>query len=225
MPGVQNAFILSGEDAFAPVWKSRRMDALLPTLTTPTLTTTRRVLHVGCGAPSPDKLPTHFFAAGEWQELRLDIDPDVAPDVVASITDMAAVPGCSVDAVWSSHNLEHLFPHEVPLALAEFRRVLKPDGFALMTMPDLQQIAELVAADRLAEPAYMSPMGPISPLDMLYGHGASLARGNAFMGHRGGFTARTLEAALRGAGFPIVRVMRDGSYALWATAYRGGVTG
>jgi SAM-dependent methyltransferase len=191
----------------------------------PSLTKTRRVLHVGCGAPSPDKLPAAFFAPGAWAEIRLDIDPDVEPDVIASITDMAAVPSGSVDAVWSSHNLEHLFPHEVPLALAEFRRVLKPDGFALMTMPDLQQIATLVAADRLAEPAYMSPMGPISPLDMLYGHGASLASGNVFMGHRGGFTARTLEAALLDAGFPIVRVMRDGNYALWATAYRGGIKG
>jgi SAM-dependent methyltransferase len=192
------------------------MDTLPPQLQT------RCVLHVGCGAASPDKLPGHFFPAGEWREIRLDIDPDVAPDVVSSITDMAAVPDGSVDAVWSSHNLEHLFPHEVPLALREFRRVLKPDGFALMTMPDLQQVAKLVAEDRLTEPAYMSPMGPITPLDMLYGHGGSLAQGNAFMGHRGGFTARSLESSLLAAGFPIVRVVRDQSFALWATAYMGG---
>ena len=43
----------------------------------------------------------------------------------------------SVDAVFSSHNIEHLYPHEVPLALKEFMRVLKPDGFVLMTCPDL----------------------------------------------------------------------------------------
>jgi SAM-dependent methyltransferase len=182
----------------------------------------RLVLHVGCGAASPEKLPVHFFPAAEWREIRLDIDPDVAPDVLASITDMAAVPAASVDAVWSSHNLEHLFPHEVPLALAEFRRVLKPGGFALMTMPDLQQIARLVAEDRLTDPAYLSPMGPITPLDMLYGHGASLAAGNVFMCHRGGFTARSLETALIAAGFPIVRVVRDEAFALWATAYMGG---
>jgi SAM-dependent methyltransferase len=194
------------------------MDALPETLAK------RHVLHVGCGAAAPEKLPGFFFPAGEWREIRLDIDPAVDPDVIASITDMASVPDASVDAVWSSHNLEHLFPHEVPLALAEFRRVLKPDGFALMTMPDLRQIAALVAADRLMEPAYLSPMGPITPLDMLYGHGGSLASGNAFMGHRGGFTARSLEAALRAAGFPIVRVVADASYALWATAYMGGVT-
>lgn len=186
--------------------------------------TQKRVLHVGCGAPNPAKLPAMFFPADSWAELRLDIDATVAPDIVASITDMRAVADASVDAVWSSHNLEHLFPHEVPLALAEFRRVLKPDGFALMTMPDLQQIAALVAEDRLTEAAYMSPMGPITPLDMLYGHGASLAQGNAFMGHRGGFTVRSLEAALLAAGFPQVRVMRDGAFALWATGWMAAAT-
>ena len=150
------------------------------------------------------------------------VDPGVAPDIVASITDMAAVASGSVDAVWSSHNLEHLHAHEVPVALREFHRVLAPAGFALVTMPDLQRVAELVAADRLAEPAYLSPAGPIAPLDMLFGHGTAIARGNGFMAHRTGFTARTLEAALLAAGFPIVRVVRDAAFALWGAAYKGG---
>jgi predicted SAM-dependent methyltransferase len=75
------------------------------------------VLHVGCGAASRDKLPAHSIPAKEWAEIRLDLDPVVEPGLVASITDLAAVPDASVDAVWSPHNLEHLFPHEVPLAL------------------------------------------------------------------------------------------------------------
>jgi SAM-dependent methyltransferase len=179
----------------------------------------RRVLHVGCGAADAGKLPAEWFSAAGWHEVRLDIDPAVAPDIIASITDMPAVGTGSVDAVWSAHNIEHLYPHEVPLALAEFRRVLKPEGFLLLTLPDLQQVAALVAEDRLTDPAYVSPAGPITPLDMLYGFRASLAQGNTFMGHRGGFTARTLQAALVAAGFPLVRVVRDGSFGLWATAY------
>lgn len=178
----------------------------------------RLLLHVGCGPAAPGKLPPQVFAPGAWREIRLDIDPGVAPDILASITDMRAVADGSVDAVWSAHNLEHLAAHEVPRALAEFRRVLKPGGFALITVPDLQQVAALVAADRLAEPAYQSPAGPIAPLDMLYGHGAAIAAGNGFMAHRTGFTARSLEAALVAARFDAVQVVRDQHFALWATA-------
>lgn len=195
--------------------------------TTPALDTadlvpplTRSVLHVGCGPADPAKLPAAFFPAGEWRELRLDIDPGVAPDIVASITDMAVVPSGSVQAVWSAHNLEHLAAHEVPLALAEFHRVLAPAGFVLVTMPDLQQVAALVAEGRLEDPAYISAMGPIAALDMLYGHRASIAAGNHFMGHRTGFVATTLARHLEIAGFQNVRVQRDGHFALWASGVK-----
>src|SRR5689334_12552624 len=128
--------------------------------------TAKTVLHVGCGHAKVHSA----FSGHEWHELRLDIDPAVKPDIIASITKMTAVPDESVDAVWSSHNLEHLYPHEVPHALREFRRILKPEGFALITLPDLQQVAKLVAADSLDEPAYVAPAGPVAPLDMLYGY-------------------------------------------------------
>lgn len=180
----------------------------------------RFVLHVGCGPANPAALPAAFFPGEAWAEIRLDIDPAVRPDVVASITDMTPVASGSVDAVWSAHNLEHLHPHEVPRALAEFFRVLRPGGIAVVTLPDLRQVAELVAADRLTEPAYVSPAGPISALDMLYGHGAAIAGGNVFMGHRGGFTARTLATALEEAGFAPVQVVPDGHFALWAMAHK-----
>ena len=179
----------------------------------------KQVLHVGCGAFAPGKLHP-AFGVEEWSELRLDIDGAVAPDIVASITDMAEVTDGSVDAVFSSHNLEHLYPHEVPLALAEFRRVLKPAGFALVTMPDLQSVARLVADGRLTDPAYISGLGPITPLDMLYGFGPALAADNLFMAHHTGFTGRSLQAALSGAGFGYSVVQRDvPRFCLWAIAF------
>ena len=181
---------------------------------------TRTVLHVGCGAPDPAKLPAAFFPVGAWSEMRLDIDPGVAPDIIASITDMPMVPGASVDAVWSAHNLEHLAAHEVPLALSEFHRVLAPGGFVLVTMPDLQQVASLIAEGRLEDAAYMSAMGPIAPLDMLYGYRPTIAAGNSFMGHRTGFVAATLQTHLERAGFQQVRVQRDGHFALWGSGIK-----
>ena len=136
--------------------------------------------------------------------------------------DMSAVESDSMDAVFSSHNIEHVYPHEVPKALAEFRRVLKPDGFAVITCPDLQSVCALVAEDKLLEPAYTSPAGPIAPLDILYGHRPALARGNHFMAHKCGFTQKVLAGSLQAAGFPkTISRRRDAPYFdLWVIGTR-----
>ena len=122
----------------------------------------------------------------------------------------------SVDAVFSSHNIEHLYPHEVPIALAEFHRVLKPDGFVLLTCPDLQSVCARVANDQLTEAAYQSAKGPITPLDILYGHRASLKDGNLYMAHRCGFTKKVLAATFSLAGFDVRVLARPARYDLWA---------
>ena len=106
------------------------------------------------------------------------------------------------------------------MALAEFVRVLKPGGVVLLTMPDLQRVAELIVQDKLDEPAYVSPAGPIAPLDILYGHRPQIAMGNVFMAHRTGFTARTLAQVLANAGFDRVKVDRGKSFDLWAVGYK-----
>jgi predicted SAM-dependent methyltransferase len=176
-------------------------------------------LHVGCGGKRKDQT-TRGFNTPQWRELRLDIDAAVQPDIVGTMLDMAALADASVDALFSSHNIEHLYPHEVPLALKEFLRVLKPEGFAVLTCPDLQSACALIAEDRLTEPAYSSPAGPIAPLDILYGHRASLAQGNLYMAHRCGFTQKVLMATLQAAGFAAVAGARRAHpfYDLWAVA-------
>ena len=179
----------------------------------------KTVLNVGCGYPLRQKLHPHFHGA-DWQEIRLDLDPAVQPDIVCSITDMSPVADCSVDAVWSSHNLEHLQRYEVPRALDEFFRVLRPRGVLLMTLPDLRQVAQLVVEDRLEDQAYTSPSGPITALDMIFGHTASLARGNRFMAHRTGFTALTLQKALAEAGFADIAIRQGNCFDLWASAHK-----
>lgn len=177
----------------------------------------KTVLHVGCGVHTPEKLH-ETFRGPDWREVRLDVNPKVKPDILASITDMRVIPDASYEALYSSHNLEHLHPHEVPLALKEFYRVVKPYGFVLLTVPDLQQVAEYVAADKAEEAILMTNKGPIAPLDVMYGFRPFLAAGNLFMAHNFGFTASTLRAALLQAGFVDVAVERDGKFNLWATA-------
>lgn len=81
-------------------------------------------LNIGCGnhrAPEP------------W--INVDIQPDLEPDVVASIT---ALPfdDDSVTDIYCGHVLEHVLFDELPVALAEVRRVLARDGRACFVGPD-----------------------------------------------------------------------------------------
>ena len=166
-------------------------------------------LHVGCG-PKRKNQTTRGFNTPEWAEIRLDIDASVQPDVIGTMVDLSAVESDSVDAIYSSHNIEHLYPHEVPLALAEFLRVLKPDGFFVVTCPDLQSVCKLIAEDKLTDTAYTSPAGPIAPLDILYGHRPAMAKGNLYMAHRCGFTQKVLSGTLQSCGFKSVATMARG---------------
>jgi hypothetical protein len=125
-----------------------------------------------------------------------------------------------LDAVYSSHNIEHLYHHEVAPALHEFRRVLKTNGFLLVTTPDLQEVATHMADGKLEDALYHSPMGPIAAMDILFGHRKSVAAGNRFMAHRSGFTGDTLGAALIHAGFSAAVVRRlPSTFGLAAVAF------
>jgi len=120
---------------------------------------------------------------------------------VGTLTDMKSVETGSVDAVYSSHNIEHIFPHEVPIALKEFYRVLKEDGIVVITCPDLQSAGEAIAQDKLFESLYESTMGSVTAFDILYGHRKTTADGNVFMIHKGGFTYSSLNSSFFKAGF------------------------
>jgi hypothetical protein len=181
--------------------------------------TAKVLLHIG-RTDGHEKLPPVFCNPG-WREIRRDIDPAVRPDFVAGMTDMRVVSNGNVDAVYSLHAINHLCPHEVPLALQEMHRVLKPTGFAFIMLPDLQEVARYVAEGKLEDPLYMSPAGPITPLGILYGHQPSVASGHASATPRTGFTNTTLAAALIKAGFAAVMVQREPSAcALTAIAFR-----
>ena len=182
----------------------------------------KTILHVGPGHRNNGaKLPA-VFQGGEWKEIRLDIDPANEPDIVGSMLDMAAVADASVDAIYSAHNIEHVYAHEVPQVLKEFLRVLKPDGFLVVTCPDLQTVCQRVVEDKLGDAAYTSQAGPITPLDILYGHGAALAAGHHYMAHKCGFTLKTLTQALHTAGFATSAGKRRlRGLDLWVVASKG----
>ena len=178
----------------------------------------QKFLHVGCGGKHKDDT-TPAFASEDWQEVRLDIDKSANPDIISSVLDLSVIESESFDAIYSSHNIEHVYSHEVQIMLTEFLRVLNNNGFFIVTCPNLLPVARLIVEDKLTEPAYVSPAGPISPLDILYGHGVSIERGKDFMAHKTGFTPKSLKAALLTAGFKSVGMLaRDTPLDIWAVA-------
>jgi SAM-dependent methyltransferase len=171
--------------------------------------------NLGCGPKGQARLPAYF---DEWRELRIDIDPGVAPDILADITDLSAIETGSVDAVYSAHCLEHLYLHQVGGAIAEVHRILAEDGFLCLVVPDLQAVAEYIATDRLHEVVYESPAGPVTAHDMIYGFGPYLARGADGMAHRCGFTPTLLLRHLQVAPFAEIVLKRRANQELAAVA-------
>jgi SAM-dependent methyltransferase len=177
----------------------------------------RLLLNLGSGPPGASWLPALF---SDWRQLRVDVDPRAVPDIVADAVDLSSIASGVADAVWTAHCLEHLYAHDVPLALAEIRRVLKDDGFGCILVPDLQRIAAFVAEDRMHEPIYTSPAGPVCPHDVLFGFGPALARGHLSMAHRCGFTPTGLIGQLNAAGFGGYAVLRRANFELAAVVRR-----
>jgi ubiquinone/menaquinone biosynthesis C-methylase UbiE len=174
-------------------------------------------LHVGCGPHS--KINLKGFES--WHEVRLDIDPLVYPDIVGTLTDMSGAKTSGFGALYSSHNIEHVYPHEVPTVLKEFHRVLDDDGFVVITCPDLQSVGAQLAMGRLIEPLYESPAGPISALDIIYGHRGFIANGNHYMAHKSGFTFPVLSRLFSEAGFAqTYGAAMPQTYDIWMLAFK-----
>lgn len=142
-----------------------------------------RVLAVGCGSE-----PLDWWAG--FEVVRLDVDPRTTPDIVASMVALGDIG--PFEAVYCSHALEHLYPHEVPRALSEFYRVLAPMGVAVIVVPNLDGVP---ATD---EPLPGSPH--LTGLHLYYGE-AQLIEEFPHMAHHSGFVPDTLRAVLEAAGF------------------------
>ena len=185
----------------------------------------RILLHVGCGHATLASIPLTGFQNSNWHEVRLDADKSVDPDIVGTMVTMDAVEDGFADALFSSHGIEHLYWHDVPLALAEFKRVLKDGGFVVITCPDVQAAAQMIAEDKMFETAYQSAAGPITPFDILYSYRPFVAANPEWMSHHCGFTLSTLMAVLKDAGFATVNGMRRPSgFDLWVLASKSSRT-
>jgi ubiquinone/menaquinone biosynthesis C-methylase UbiE len=178
----------------------------------------KTVLHIGAGG---GKVPQDMFPETEWEEVSLDINPDVKPDIIASSIRIDGVSDNTFDAAYSSHSIEHLYAYEVPWALAEMYRVIKPGGAAVIICPDLLEVARCIVNKGLTATAYECDAGAITPLDMLYGHVGMVAAGNEYMQHRCGFTAETIRHEMECEGFKKIQVITpDGSYEMCTVGWK-----
>jgi len=159
-----------------------------------------RVLNVGGGSKSVP-IPTHY--AG-WEHVLLDIDPRENPDLVCDARELTALAADQFEAVYCSHNLEHYYQHDCCRVLRGFLHVLRENGFAEIRVPDLGALMQHVVKTRMdiEEVLYTSPVGPITPRDVLYGYGAEIeSSGQDFYAHKTGFTEKSLLRTLERAGF------------------------
>jgi SAM-dependent methyltransferase len=84
-------------------------------------------LNAGCGA--------HYVDG--W--LNVDVEERHRADVHADLADLPLADG-SVTRVFAAHVLEHLgYDKQLPQVLAEFRRVLAPDGELCVVGPDIER--------------------------------------------------------------------------------------
>ena len=174
----------------------------------------KKFLHLGPGDADKSKT-TNIFSSDEWEEVRLDINKNANPDILGSMTDLSMINDEEYHGIFSSHNLEHIYAHQVDSTVKEFVRILKPEGELLIMVPDLMIVAKAIVDGKYLEPLYDSPAGPISPVDILYGHRASIAAGNEYMAHKVGFTMEALLGILKGACFGTV-VGAKGDFNLYA---------
>lgn len=164
------------------------------------LDTKKKVLNVG-GNSKEIPMPAEY---AEFQQLWLDIDPKVKPDILCDARKLSNLNAGQIDAVYCSHNLEHYYRHDVPKVLAGFLHVLKNDGFAQIRVPDIDAVMRAVIEKNLDidDVLYDSPAGPIMVLDVIYGYSVEIERsGNDFFAHKTGFTEKSLIKVLKQAGF------------------------
>jgi predicted SAM-dependent methyltransferase len=161
----------------------------------------QKFLHIGCGLKRKEST-TPVFNTDDWEEVTLDIDKRNNPDILASFTDLSGIKSSSFDAIFSSHNIEHIFYHEALIAIKEFYRILKPNGYIYILCPDLVSVCEALIERGPNEPLYNTSNGSyVAASDMLYGWRGPIESGNKFMAHKFGYSEKTLISAFQKGGF------------------------
>ncbi len=169
----------------------------------------KKFLNVG-GNSKDISVPSQFDG---WEHLLLDIDPAGNPDIVCDAREIKTLEPGQFHAVYCSHNLEHFYHHEVPKVLQGFRHVLRPNGFVMISVPDLGDVIRTMVERGLDldDVLYTTAAGiPILVRDVFYGWGFRMELDeHDYFAHKTGFTQNSLESVLKQNGFKYVYIQNQ----------------
>ena len=134
-------------------------------------------LDIGCGTKDE-------WIKGNW----IRIDPYVEEAGVKAFAWKLPYEDSSVDEIWSSHTLEHLYKKQVIPTLLEWYRVLKPQGKLTIRIPDLAWCCNW----------WLNHQTNGWDLDIIYG-----GQSRAGEYHHTGFNREIMVDYLREAGFTV----------------------
>lgn len=159
-----------------------------------------------------------------WQVATFDMDEEASPDYLGNVLYIERVLWpLSFDAVYASHILEHLHPWETVSVLRQFGKLLAPDGWLEVWVPDVFEAFTWALEHNmgLADALYMAPNGSnITLLDILYGWGREVKGGKGCFMHRMAFDWKVLRQCIEEAGYPSYKPLDRGrafecGYAAW----------
>lgn len=151
----------------------------------------KSVLNIGSGTSSVNDFTKLFNG---WKEIRVDKYVEEA-DVKCDITTLSLIEDSSVDVVWACHVIEHLEWYQLPETFHNIMRVLKDDGAAIIRVPDLGSIADMIKYGLLT-PVYTAQNGyEVCVIDMIYGH-RGMQEHTQGQNHKTGFTHQSMEQIL-----------------------------
>lgn len=164
----------------------------------PTMLRTTTKLHIGCGN-------VHIPRC-----INIDLQPTRATDIVEDCVMLASIPSGSMHTVYANAFIEHVFLNQRLQCLRSIQRVLRDDGYALLTgIPDFERIAQ---AYLRKEPGIISPVFDLINV-YRYTHGEPEESLDwVAQLHKSLFDTPTLSGLLAKAGFA--------SFCIFAYAYR-----
>jgi len=130
---------------------------------------------------------------------NIDIRNLPGVDIIHDITDLPMFKDDSVDEVRASHVIEHIHPNDIMKTLAEWCRILKPEGILRIYCPD----AEKIAKDFIEGKILCDEFSRLLFGNQEYGENV----------HRIALNRKRLDELVEGAGFEIVgRDPRSNAY-------------